>query len=205
MLLVAICGIDGSGKTTQIKLLNDYLEKKGKKTYLTKQPTDFYRKYDRFRKYVNREIDAHDSKIIQELALLSAADKLRQYETELLPNEDKIIICDRYVFSAYSYFLARGITNISWLKEINKFLPLPTLTIYLDIDPVIALERIISRDGKYTKKEETEIDLLTTVRNIFCNQPWGKTSNYYVINSSARSIDEVHQEIVHIIERYMGD
>ena len=174
-MLIAFCGIDGSGKTTQINLLKEYLEKEGNPVYLTKQPTNFYRTYDRFRKYVNREIDISDSQIIYELALLSASDKIRHYETEILPNQDKIIISDRYVFSAYSYFIARGINDIEWLKEINKYLPLPSLTIYLDIAPQIAFERIVSRDGKYTKKEETEIDTLSAVRNTFLSQPWGKT------------------------------
>ena len=201
-MLIAICGIDGSGKTTQIELLKDYLEKNGEEVYLTKQPTSFYRGYDRFRKYVNREIDSIDTNIVYELALLSASDKIRHYETEILPNSDKIVISDRYVFSAYAYFIARGINDYKWLCEINKHLPLPSITIYLDINPMTAYKRILNRDGGYTKKEETDIGLLTLARDAFLKQPWGYTPNYYIIETQKRSILEIHNEIVQIVESY---
>ena len=199
-MLIAICGIDGSGKTTQINLLKDYFEKQGKNIHLTKQPTNFYRNYDRFRKYVNREISPNNSNIIFELALLSAADKIRHYETDIRPNAHKIVISDRYVFSAYAYFIGRGVNDIEWLKDINIHLPIPDITIYLDIDPKIAYERIINRDGGYTKKEETDLELLSSVRNVFLKQPWGDIPNYNIIKAENRSISEIHNEIIEIIE-----
>ena len=200
-MLVAICGIDGSGKTTLINLLKDYFENHRKEdVYITKQPTDFYRRYDRFRQYINREVNI-ESSIIYELALLSATDKLRHYEMEIRPNMDKIIFCDRYVFSAYAYFLARGIKDINWLTEINKLLPLPDITIYIDVDVQQAYQRILSRDGKYTKKEETDMELLARVRKNFLDQPWGANNNYYIVNGNFRSPIEIHEEIKKIILR----
>lgn len=199
-MLIAICGIDGSGKTTQIQMLQQYFSEKKTDIYLTKQPTSFYRQYDRFRDYVNGNYLFNDKTILYELALLSAADKIRHYETEILPNNNRLIISDRYVFSAYAYFIARGINDIEWLTSINKFLPLPDLTIYLDIDPEIAFDRIVSRDGRYTKKEETNIKLLEKVRQVFLSRPWGEISNYNVVFTSDRNKNDIHNELVKIIE-----
>lgn len=199
-MLIAICGIDGSGKTTQINLLKNYIKQSLKnEVYITKQPTDFYRKYDQFKTFVNREEDYNTLDIVYELALLSATDKLRHYTTEILPNNKDIIISDRYVFSAYAYFLARGIKDIGWLKEINKFVPLPDITIYIDISPKIAYERIVLRDGKFTKKEETDIELLSKVRGFFINQPWGEVPNYHIVQAKLRSQLDIHEEIKLII------
>ena len=75
-MLIAICGIDGSGKTTQIKKIKDYLEDKCE-VYLTKQPTVFYRSYARFRSYVN---GLESDEIKYELALLSAMDTGSSFE-----------------------------------------------------------------------------------------------------------------------------
>ena len=205
-MLIAICGIDGSGKTTQIELLKKYFNDEYQEDVLiTKQPTNFYRSYNRFRSYVNRESNGPPVDILYELALLSATDKLKHYSEEILPNKEKIIISDRYVFSAYSYFLARGISDIEWLKEINKYLPLPDITIYIDILPNIAYERIVNRDGRYTKKEETDMKILSKVRDNFISQPWGVLKNYYIVNSNEKTIIEVHKEIIDIISKYRED
>ena len=203
-MLIAICGIDGAGKTTQINMLATYMKQKAhKRIHITKQPTEFYRKYDRFRQYVNKEITDCQKELLYELALLSATDKMRHYQIEIMPNIDDIIICDRYVFSAFSYFMARGIDDIEWLKSINKFLPTPDVTIYLDITPQSAYERILKRDGGYTKKEETDIMLLSCVRNNFVSQPWGIEPNYHILKTESLSELEVHTQIVSIIDKYM--
>lgn len=200
-MIIAFCGIDGSGKTTQLELVWKSLEN-CYKVCKTKQPTNFYRQYDRFRAYVNGEIEG-DNLITYELALLAACDKLRHYQIEIEPvMHDHIILSDRYVFSSYAYFTARGIEDIEWLKCINSKLPLPDLTLYIDINPEVALERIVKRDGKSMKKEEKDIYVLKKVRNCFVNKIWGNTENYHVIDGS-KGIVEIHQMILGIISNYI--
>ena len=197
-MLIAICGIDGSGKTTQIRLLEEKLSEVSD-VYITKQPTDFYRKYDRFRKIVNREANI-DENILYELALMAAADKRRHYDEEIRNNMDKIIICDRYVYSGYSYFLARGFKNIEWLKKLNDNLLMPDITFFIDVPPEVALERIIKRDGQSVKKEESDIDFMKAVRDCFLKQPWGKQENYYIING-LQSTSKINAYIFEIVKK----
>ena len=64
-MLIAVCGIDGAGKTTQIKNIEEYLKKQGKKVFITKQPSNWYRQDKRVRMFLNGEIE--DENIIKEL------------------------------------------------------------------------------------------------------------------------------------------
>ena len=60
--LITFCGLDGCGKTTQIRRLVKWLEDNGYKVYLTKQPTDFVRESEIFRTYMDSpEHDDYDS------------------------------------------------------------------------------------------------------------------------------------------------
>lgn len=200
-MLIAICGIDGSGKTTQIKMLAERL-KKYSDIYITKQPTEFYRKYDRFRKIVNREIPINEN-IMYELALLAASDKRRHYEDELRANMDKVILCDRYIYSGYSYFISRGFKDLNWLINLNRGLMLPDFTFYIDVPPEVALERIMKRDGKSYKKEETDISFINKVRDCFLEQPWGKQDGYYIIDG-LQKINEINNCIFEIAKQKVG-
>ena len=201
-MLIAFCGVDGSGKTTQLNLLQQELEKQGKKVYVTKQPTNWYRNDNNVRAFL--EGRKTNNMLIKELALFSATDRLRQYNNEISQKEKEgnIVISDRYIYSAYTYFYTRGL-DIKWLKEINKFVPLPDITLYIDIPPEIAYERIISRDGKAAKKEEKDLKFLKKVTEIFKKQIWGKSDNYYIINGN-RNREEISKEIIEIVKNLGG-
>ena len=141
---------------------------------------------------------------MRELALFSAADKLRHYQTEIAPRleEGCIVITDRYVFSAYSYFLGRGINDIEWLMQINKFLPMPDITFYIDLPVDTAIKRITERDGNINKKEEENITRLESVRKTFLSQPWGKLDNYKIIDGQ-KELEKKEQEILDIFNELL--
>lgn len=198
-MLIAVCGTDGSGKTTQIENIEKFLMKKGKKVYRTKQPTDWYRKDERVRRFLKGEIE--DAELIKELALFSAADRLRHINEEIIPKikEGYIVLTDRYVFSAYAYFYTRGIKDIEWLKNINKYVLEPDITLYIKTDPKIAYERILKRDGKSAKKEEKDINFLNKVAEVFEKQIWGYSNKYHIINGN-NEIKNVETDILDIIK-----
>lgn len=197
MKLVAICGIDGSGKTTQIKMLKKYFINKERKFYATKSPSDWYRKSSRVIDYLRGNIE-ENAMIVNELALLSASDKLRQYQLEIKDREYQYVIFDRYIYSAYAYFICRGM-ELKYLIEINQFAPKPDATIYIDIDEELALRRVLQRDNQNANKEEKNIEFLKNVRNIFLNPPWEMDDNYYIIDGT-RAVEEIHKDIIQIME-----
>lgn len=194
-MLVAFCGIDGSGKTTQLNLVKSELEN----VYVTKQPTDFYRNNERFMQYINCEISVSDF-LLRELALLAASDKLKHYQLEVQPVVDSgIILSDRYVYSSFAYFYARGLHDIEWLKEINKYLPEPNITFCFDITPETALSRIEKRTSNCTIAEEHNINILRAAREAFIKKIWGFSKNFVIIDAN-RSIEEIHSDVMMILE-----
>ncbi len=202
-MLIAVCGIDGAGKTTQIKNIEEYLKKQGKKVVITKQPSNWYRQDKRVRMFLNGEIE--DENIIKELALFSAADRLRHIYEEIIPkmNEGYVVITDRYVFSAYAYFYTRGIKDIEWLKEINRYALEPDITFYIKIDPKTAYERILKRDGASAKKEEKDIDFLGKVCDVFETQLFGKSKEYFVIDGN-QDINNVTEGVIDVIRQKLN-
>jgi dTMP kinase len=202
-MLIAFCGIDGSGKTTQLKRVQTELERMQFNVYTTKQPSNWYRSDPKVKQLMNSENDL-DELLLRELALFSAADRLRHYQTEIQPKLDQgsIVLTDRYVYSAYAYFHARGISDMDWLININKFVPLPDITIFLDVPAEIAIERIIARNAESANKEELNKDRMNQIRGIFLEQPWGK-ENFYVIDGT-QQLEVITANILSYVKSYIN-
>lgn len=144
--LISFCGLDGCGKTTQIHKLTAYLERKGNKVFLTKRPTDFVRSSEIFRNYM--DTPNHDDFDYRALSLLCASDRVQHSNrviTEKL-KEGYIVISDRYFYSCLANLRARGYSEDNWIYEVAKWLPMPDIAFFLDIDVNTAIERVRSRE-----------------------------------------------------------
>jgi dTMP kinase len=162
--VVALCGIDGSGKTTLIQGLADRLRSEGYRVHETRQPTDFYRTAQPVRDYHDRGESAMSE---QALALLSAADRLLHLRTDVVPalEADSIVLTDRFLHATYAIFTARGV-DPHWLAEINRYCPPPHVAILLDCPPEVAVGRIRARGG-YIRLEERSIERLAAIRQSY--------------------------------------
>lgn len=193
-LLIVFEGLDGAGKTTQIKLLKEWFLKKDKKVHTTKQPTDFYREDIRVRNYLDKGIVPN----MYSIALLSAADRTYQNEVEIKPILEKgiNIITDRYIYSSLAFFKARGI-EYEEINIINRDIEKTDVVIFLDVKPEKALERVKNRDGENIKFEEKNDFTFVEVRQNFLEVLPKDT----LIIDSAIGIEEVHKKIVKYIEK----
>lgn len=184
--LIAFCGLDGAGKTTQLDRLGRHLEQYGT-VFRTTLPTDWFRQDPAVRAYLNQEIENTDI-FLSELALFSSADRLRYLRSELQPRlaAGEIILCDRHILSAYTSLLAAGFKDLPWLMSLNRLMPVPDLTIYLDIDPAISSQRVLARDGAAHKRQEVDLEFLARTRAVFIDQPWGPDylPRYAIIDGS---------------------
>jgi dTMP kinase len=136
-------GIDGSGKSTQAKLLADQLIAEGHKVYSTFEPTKS-RIGSIIRDIFTHKMEA-DHQTIAALFLADRLDHIQNKENGLLKklSEGYTVICDRYYFSSYAY---HGVhVNIDWVIEANSLcasLLRPGVNIFIDVSPQVAMERI---------------------------------------------------------------
>lgn len=168
-MFIAVCGLDGSGKSTQVQLLADQV----KNAYVTREPTDWYRHDPAVKALLSESVG--DLRVMEELALFAAADRLRHVRTEVAPNlgAGRLVISDRYILSTFAHFLARGIDDIDWLRALNRSAPLPDLTLYIDVPVDVCIQRIQARDGMRRQAEEQDRARLQRVADAYLTQPWG--------------------------------
>lgn len=163
-LFIALEGIDGSGKSTQLTLLKERLEQAGQKVYATCEPSG------RPIGKLIRDILTHKMEADHRTtAALFVADRL----DHLLNKEDGIIkmladgysvITDRYYLSSYAYQSAH--VDLDWVIQANSLsagLLRPDLNIYIDITPEQSLERIAK--GRATTELYETLENLKNVRD----------------------------------------
>lgn len=136
-------GCEGSGKSTQLKLLSAYLDKEGIPYVTTREPGGSPIAED-IRKII---LDGKNMAMCDECeAMLYAASRIQHIKEKVLPalEAGKLVICDRFIDSSLAYQgFARGL-GFDYIAEINKKafeLCTPDLTIFFDITPDKAFER----------------------------------------------------------------
>jgi dTMP kinase len=190
---LVIEGLDGSGKSTQVKLLFHHLKKQGFKIVLTHEPT-YERLGKMLREYYLKKVD-----LPRVDALLFAADRGENVETNILPslNQGKIIISDRYYHSSIAYQSAQGL-ELKWLLELNKYFPRPDLTVIVDTLPKTCVKRV--EKAKPTKVKFENVNFLEKVRKNYLKFPKILDEKIIIIDGN-RKIKEVHADVLKEVEK----
>lgn len=143
--LIALEGIDGSGTTTQCRLLTTALQEKGYRVYATAEPSKG--PIGLLLREELRVIEGKTELSPEAMALLYAADRMHHCQRELEPallNHD-FVITDRYVLSTLVY---QGLkVSVDWLRELNRFALIPDKTLLLDLPVSVAQSRVKARAG----------------------------------------------------------
>lgn len=140
---IAFEGIDGSGKSTQIALLIDRLRERGIDFYSTMEPTD-----SPIGSMIHQIMTGRmktDNKVIAALFVADRLDHLLNDVDGILKKieEGTTVVSDRYYFSSYAYHSVD--MSMDWIIQANSQsseLLKPTVTIFIDVDPDVAVERI---------------------------------------------------------------
>ena len=139
-MFIAVEGLDGSGKSTTVTKLKEWLEKRlDKEVMLTQEPT----KHPSGKLIRDMLVAQKESPLLHEkLALAFAADRLNHLEIDIWPalKQNKVVITDRYLFSSIAYQTVA--VNYEWVKGLNRFAMLPDLLIYINVSIETALKRI---------------------------------------------------------------
>lgn len=161
-ILIAVEGIDGAGKTTQVELLRGALRQVGEDPIVSKEPTDgvWGRKI--------RESAANGRLPLNEELHAFIQDREQHVYKVIQPALDvgKIVLLDRYFYSTIAYQGSRGADVASLKAEMETRFPTPDAVFLLDLDPTLALYRISQSRGQ-TPNEFERIDSLVRVREVF--------------------------------------
>ena len=161
-------GGEGSGKSTQIKLFKKKLSKFGN-VILTREPGGT-KESERIRNILvkGKEIKFSDE---VEILLLYAARK-DHLDKVIIPNLKKknYVLCDRYIDSTFAYQAKGKHSNLKLIKLLNKSITdnfLPSLTFYLDIDPLKGIRRSKRSSNKELRFENMPLSYHRQIRQNF--------------------------------------
>ena len=154
---IVIEGLDGSGKTTQAKLIAARLSRSHNAIY-TAEPSQ-----GKIGTYIREACLYGENRLLNTVeALLFAADRIEHVEHEIKPAlaKGRLVLSDRYVYSSLAYQGSAGLST-AWISEINKYALKPDFAVFIDVLPEEVLQRLRRRrsvmENLQTQKKVREI------------------------------------------------
>lgn len=151
--LIAVEGLDGSGKSTQLRLLQRWLEQQRLKIFFSEWNSS------ELVKAATSKGKKRHLLTPTTFSLIHATDFADRYERQLVPllRAGYIVLCDRYVFTAFGRDTVRG-CPAEWVRSIYEFAAMPDLVFFFNAPLEIPLHRIL--DGRAELKYfEAGLDL----------------------------------------------
>jgi dTMP kinase len=182
-VFVCLEGGEGSGKSTQARLLADWLAERGRTAVLTREPGDTPVGAELRRIVLSPETGAlaHRTE-----ALLYAADKAEHVETVVLPalERGEVVVTDRYVDSTLAYQGAGRDLDVAEVEAVARWATgglRPHLTVVLDLDPEQGHARFEGRD----RIEGEPLEFFVRVRQAFLDMAAADPEHYLVVDARA--------------------
>lgn len=195
-LFITFEGPDGCGKTTQMKLLAEYFEKKGKEVVLTREPGG-----KGLGEKVRDILLNYDGEVSDRCeSFLFLADRAQNIDIIVNPavKEGKIVLCDRHIDSTVAYQgYGRGL-NIDRINMLNNLATngkKPDLTLVFDVDVETSMKRV----GKEKDRMESAgIDFHNRVRKGYLELAKQEPKRIKVLDAT-KSIEEIHKDVINIL------
>ena len=189
-------GVDGSGKSTQMAMLVQWLEKQGHSVCVTREPggTEFGVQL--------RDIILHSRGFISPRAeaLIYAADRAHHIATVVRPALERgdIVVQDRYLDSSVAYQGAGRVLDPSEVEGLSLWATenlLPDLTIVLDVPAELAKQRQSQSERKFDRLEAEALDFHERVRSAYLERAAANPTRIAVVEGT-QPIEQIHQEII---------
>ncbi|MBG0762890.1 dTMP kinase [Acholeplasma laidlawii] len=199
-MFITFEGGEGSGKTTLIEKLKHTLLEKQYDVLTTREPGGS-KVAEKIRSVLldnkNTEITAHTE------ALLFAASRAQHLDEVIIPNLDKIILCDRYIDSSFAYQAFGRNLGMEFVQSINSYALkyLPDLTFYIDLDPKTGIDRV--KKNRLHKTDRLDMEVQTfhqKVREGYLHISEMFNDRIIVIDGN-QTIDAIYQVILDNILR----
>ncbi|MBQ3470984.1 MAG: deoxynucleoside kinase [Clostridia bacterium] len=222
-ILIAIDGVDASGKQTQTELLAARLKEEGKNIEQVSFPAYDNPSSTLVKMYLNGDFGSHPSDVnAYATSVLFASDRFATFRTKWGKDyaEGKIIIADRYVSSNLIHQASKidDLTEkdkfLTWLDDLehNVFgLPRPDITIFLDMPPEYGARRMADRLNKSTGGEQKDIHesdrdyLEKSYKNaVYVAENFGWQRISCVEDGRIRAIEDIHNDIYNIVKELIA-
>ena len=199
-LFITFEGADGCGKTTQMKLLADYLKTQGLEVVLTREPGG-----KGLGERVREILLNYDGEVSDRCeSFLFLADRAQNIDIIVNPavEQGKIVLCDRHIDSTVAYQgYGRGL-DLDRIKMLNNLATngrKPDLTIVFDIDVETSMKRVGSEKDRM---ESAGIEFHNKVRNGYLEIAKEEPDRIKVVDA-CKTIEEVFEEVKEIIKNIM--
>ena len=205
-LFITFEGGDGSGKSTQVNLLKDYLDNLNFETIKTREPGG-----------------TPSAEILRDLLTTGEVEKWTPMSEALLMwasryehliqviepalNSGKNVICDRFYDSTYAY---QGVAHNLGIDKMEKLKKIiigdiePDITFVLDIDPKVGLKRSLDRSNQENRFESYNIDFHNKIRSAFLEIAKKNINRCVVIDASLNE-QEINNLIITVIDNLITD
>jgi len=205
-LFITFEGGDGSGKSTQVNLLKDYLDDLNFETIKTREPGG-----------------TPSAEILRDLLTTGEVEKWAPMSEALLMwasryehliqviepalNSGKNVICDRFYDSTYAY---QGVAHNLGIDKMEKLKKIiigdiePDITFVLDIDPKVGLKRSLDRSNKENRFESYNIDFHNNIRSAFLEIA-KKNKDRCIVVDAALNEQEINNLIITVIDNLIAD
>ena len=178
--LFIVEGIDGSGKSTQLKLLHQWLQNEGYGVFFSEWNSSPLVKATTKRGKEKQLLTPTT------FSLIHATDFADRIEREILPplKAGAIVLADRYIYTAFARDVARGVHQ-EWVRNLYEFAVKPNIAFYFKVPLSIALERILSSRAQIKYFEAgMDLGLSTDIKESF------KLFQEKILNEYEKMIEE---------------
>jgi dTMP kinase len=186
-------GIDGVGKSTQLDLLQQWLEGRGREVIRTLEPggTELGQEIRHLLLHRKGDVAARAE------ALLYAADRAHHVATKIRPAlaDGKVVLSDRYFDSSVAYQGAARELDVDEVRNISLWAVdnlIPDLTVLLDLDAEAAIQRRNKTGTEPDRLEREKVDFFVRARAQYLEL--AKEPRFLVVDATL-SIDEIQQQI----------
>ena len=195
-LFITLEGGDGTGTSTQIALLQEWFESRGREVVRTFEPGG-----SEFGKEI-REIVLHSRGHIEPRseALLYAADRAHNIATIVRPalERNAVVIQDRYLDSSVAYQGAGRVLDPVEIRDLSMWATnglVPDLTVVLDLDPVVSRERLLAENKTFDRLESQELDFHIRVRDSYLAMARADPGRFLVLDATLDRL-EIRDRII---------
>lgn len=190
-MFIVFEGIDGTGKSTQVKLLAKALRASGYEVVTSFEPTNGTHGSQLRASATTGRLSA------EEEVELFIKDRREHVATLINPalEDGKIVILDRYYFSSMAYQGIRGLDMAEIRRKNEAFAPKPSLLIILDLPVEVSLARINARDREGDEFEKAEH--LRQCREVFLSL---KDESFSRLISAESSSEYIHEEVLRMVQ-----